>query len=105
MNPINTAELLDMQRTFVLVLEEIDKARAKFPEAALTTIALTEEVGEVAQAVHNEFVNEVNAEIIQVMCLCVRLIYEGDFSTNQHRIQKGLGVLGLTKQHLRKGQS
>lgn len=98
---MNTYELLDMQQTFNLVLEEIEKARTKHPVTALTTIALMEEAGEVAQAILDKPIHHVNAELIQVMCVCMRLIYEGDDSTRDHRVNQKLGVLGLTKQHLR----
>ena len=67
------------------VQEELARARAKFPTAEHRTLALAEEAGEVVKAVMDLANGKpgatraaLNAEIIQTMAMCVRLLEEGD---------------------------
>ena len=67
------------------VVEELARARAKFPTAEHRTLALMEEAGEVVKAaldLHNRKPGAtraaLNKEIIQTMAMCVRLLEEGD---------------------------
>ena len=78
-----------MTKLFDQVRAECARARKKFPEPTYTMTALTEEVGELARAVlHTVGTSEpdpyaagqVEAEAIQVMAMCVRLLHDGDIS-------------------------
>jgi NTP pyrophosphatase (non-canonical NTP hydrolase) len=65
---------------------EIVKARTKFPKNAKLLAALMEEVGELAKALlQNKGADEVRKEAIQVACVAVRIIEEGDadFATGE----------------------
>jgi len=68
---------------------ELAKARAKFPDAEGAMCALTEEVGELAKAVLDESKNRVRKEAIQVICMAVRIIQEGDRSLDSYRAKRG----------------
>lgn len=66
------------------LLDQVRKARAKFPQPNPTVAALTEEVGELAQALlhiregkHNDWWR-VWDEAIQVACMALRAATEGD---------------------------
>jgi NTP pyrophosphatase (non-canonical NTP hydrolase) len=66
-------------------MEELGRARAKFPTSAHRTLALMEEAGEVVKAaldLHNRkpgaTLEALHTEIIQTMAMCVRLLEEGD---------------------------
>lgn len=65
------------------VVEELARARAKFPSANHRTLALAEEAGEVVKAVLDlragkGTLAELHTEIYQTMAMCVRLLEEGD---------------------------
>ena len=64
--------------TFDLIAAELKRARAKFPGNEHLLAALMEEVGELAQAYLKGNVSEARVEAIQVACLAVRIIEEGD---------------------------
>lgn len=70
------------------VRAEIIRARVKFPGDNLTTIALMEEVGEVAKAVLDESPERVRKEAVQVACMAARLVLDGDSSTTAYRAQR-----------------
>lgn len=74
---------------------EIVRARTKFPGDNLTTIALMEEVGEVAKAVLDETPERVRKEAVQVACMAARLVLDGDSSTTAYRAARS-GQLPLT---------
>ena len=70
---------------FKEVEDELMKVRNKFPSNKYMLTAFNEEVGELNQAFmehsrgHPAFVNEsIRNEAIQVICMAVRLITEGD---------------------------
>ncbi len=63
------------------IAEEVQRARAKFPGRRFLLAALTEEVGELAQAfLQKKPADEIRKEAIQVACLAIRIIEEGDSS-------------------------
>ena len=58
---------------------ELKRARAKFPGNAKLTVALMEEVGELAQALlQGKPKDEIVKEALQVACVAVRIAEEGD---------------------------
>ncbi len=69
---------------------EVHKARAKFPGNDLLIVALMEEVGELAQAMLDKTPEEIRKEAIQVACVAIRIIEEGDFSVNAYRAARYL---------------
>ena len=61
------------------IAEEVVRARAKFPDNRHLLAALTEEVGELAQAIlQKKPREEVQKEARQVACVAIRIIEEGD---------------------------
>lgn len=68
--------------------EELDRARAKFPDAKHSLAALMEEVGELAKAILDESWARVRAEAIQVAVMACRVAVEGDRSFNEWREAK-----------------
>jgi NTP pyrophosphatase (non-canonical NTP hydrolase) len=58
--------------------EEIQRARAKFPRADHLIAALAEEVGECAQAYLQGRASDARAEALQVACVAMRIVEEGD---------------------------
>lgn len=72
------------------VAEEIKKARNKFPVNDVQMIALTEEVGELAQALMDKPWEEVWKEAVQVATMALRVAVEGDNSVVELRRRKGL---------------
>lgn len=69
-----SAELLDQ------IESEVERARAKFPDANHLNIALMEETGELAQAQlqHGPRSEEAKGEAVQVIAVAIRIIQEGD---------------------------
>lgn len=68
---------------FDMVFDEMQRARSKFPSNEHLLAALMEEVGELAQALLDGHGRErVVAEAIQVACVAVRIVEEGDSSFN-----------------------
>lgn len=64
------------------VRDETKRARAKYPSADFMLAALTEETGEVAQAIldyqyGNDTIDHIEVEIIQAMTCLSRLLFEG----------------------------
>ena len=61
--------------------EEVARARAKFPGRRHLLAALTEEVGELAQALlQQKSQKEIMEEALQVACVAIRIYEEGDES-------------------------
>lgn len=65
--------------TVEMVCEEVERARAKFPSNKHLLAVLTEEVGELAQAMlqHKDW-REIQKEAMQVACVAIRIMEEGD---------------------------
>lgn len=67
--------------TIVGIVQEVKRARTKFPGNKMLLAALTEEVGELAKALLQKLpADEVRKEAIQVCAVAVRIIEEGDAS-------------------------
>ena len=65
--------------TMTAVGAEVMRARAKFPGNEHLLAALTEEVGELAQAMlQGKPRDEIEKEAIQVACVAIRIVEEGD---------------------------
>lgn len=75
------------------ILSELGRARAKFPGDNVTMLALMEEVGELAKATFEESCANVRKEAIQVACMAMRVVLDGDATLNEWRIFKGLDPL------------
>ena len=76
-----TAALPAAEETTVALAAEISRARAKFPGNRHMLAALTEEVGELAQALlQGKARGEICKEALQVACVALRLYEEGDAS-------------------------
>jgi NTP pyrophosphatase (non-canonical NTP hydrolase) len=75
------------------ILAELQRARAKFPGDNVTTLALVEEVGELAQATFEKSRAEVRKEAIQVACMAMRVILDGDATLDEWRAKKNLDPL------------
>lgn len=72
----------DRPSTFYDIKEELDGARRKFPTNKHMMSALTEEVGELAQALidcdrKEQTVSQVYREAMQVACMAIRVAEEG----------------------------
>jgi len=67
--------------TLDAISHEVMLARRKFPGNRFLLAALMEEVGELAQAMlQNKPRDEIDREAIQVACVAVRILEEGDAS-------------------------
>ena len=71
--------------------DEIARARKKFPQPNALLAALTEEVGEVAEALMDKSWDEVTKECVQVCAMAIRIIHEGDPTLNETRAKRGAG--------------
>lgn len=70
---------LPLQGNMNLVANEVVRARNKFPSNNKLLAALMEEVGELAAAMlQRKSEEEVKKEAIQVACVAIRLLEEGD---------------------------
>lgn len=78
------------------ILDELDRARAKFPGDNVTTLALVEEVGELAKATFEETAARVRKEAVQVAVMAMRVVLDGDATLGDWRRAKGLDQLGTT---------
>lgn len=75
--PIDAAD----SGTVAKLNDEIRRARRKFPGNRFLLAALTEEVGELAQALlQNKSREDVEKEALQVACVALRILEEGDAS-------------------------
>lgn len=67
--------------TFSDIAAEVARARGKFPGNRFLLAALAEEVGELAKAyLQKQGTAAIRKEAIQVACLAIRIIEEGDAS-------------------------
>lgn len=65
--------------TITAVGREVERARMKFPGRRFLLAALTEEVGELAQAyLQKKPRAEIQKEALQVACVALRIFEEGD---------------------------
>lgn len=87
----NTADRLFIQS----LLEEIARARRKFPKRDLLLAALGEEYGETVKACLDESTQNVYAEAVQTAAMALRLAIEGDPTLDAWRNSKGLPPLGM----------
>lgn len=86
---------IDHDKAFLdLVIEEVNRARIKFPDSAATNAALVEEVGELSKALMYEPYCNVYAEAVQVACMALRIAVEGDSTMDEFRIKKVHGGNG-----------
>lgn len=72
------------------LVTEIVSARRKFPNPSGSMTALTEEVGELAKALLDEPWENVEAEAIQVACMAIRVLEEGDPTLTGLRLRRAL---------------
>lgn len=78
------------EQTRLLIIAELIKAREKFPSSLLPMIALTEEVGELANAILSESHEQIIKEAVQVAVMAIRVLEEGDPTTDDYRKKIGL---------------
>lgn len=71
------------------VTAELVAARDKFPSSAMSMVALTEEVGELAKALLDESWERVVEEAVQVAVMAQRVATEGDPTAAFYRARKG----------------
>src|SRR5690606_36510565 len=75
------------------ILAELRRALEKFPGDNVTTLALVEEVGELAKATFEESRDRVREEAIQVAAMAMRVVLDGDQTLDAWRESKGLDPL------------
>lgn len=75
------------------IVEEVSRARAKFPGKNVTFAALVEEVGELATALFEEPKERVRREAAQVAVMAIRVALDGDYTFEDFRKLKGLDAL------------
>lgn len=75
------------------ILAELRRAREKFPGNNVMTLALVEEVGELAKATFEESRDRVRQEAIQVAVMAMRVVLDGDRTLDAWREAKGLDPL------------
>ena len=86
-------EKTDEQKLAAEILNELTRARKKFPGKNVTFLALVEEVGELATAMFEEGRENVKKEAIQVACMAMRIVLDGDHTIDNWRNEKGLDAL------------
>lgn len=74
-------------------LREVLRARKLFPGSNLNLLALGEEYGELVKACMDEDHGAIYKEGIQTIAMVVRVLTEGDPSTDDFRIRKGLAPI------------
>jgi NTP pyrophosphatase (non-canonical NTP hydrolase) len=81
------------------VIEELHRARRKFPDSTHSLAALMEEVGELSKAMLDEPLRNVRAEAVQVAVMALRVAVDGDRSLDSHRAHKGLDTFAEVAGH------
>lgn len=84
---------LPEEMLMVEILAELARARAKFPGENVTTLALVEEVGELAKATFSESRQRVREEAVQVAVMAMRVVLDGDSTLDDWRASHGLDPL------------
>lgn len=79
------------------VLDEVLRARAKFPGDRVMGLALAEKFGELIKAVLDESPDRVRREAVQTAAMCVRLVLDGDGSVKEW-MARGLAPLFQPKE-------
>lgn len=77
---------------FHAVAIEFAKACKKYPAPNPNTVALTGEMGEVANAMNKEPFENVYAECVQTATMALRLAIEGDPYLDMYRLEHGLDI-------------
>lgn len=75
------------------ILEELARARSKFPGDNVTTLAMVEEVGELAKATFEESADAVRKEAIQTAVMAMRIVLDGDATLRFWRALRHLDPL------------
>lgn len=75
------------------IVSELARARVKFPGDNVTTLALVEEVGELAQATFEKSRADVRKEAVQTAVMAMRVVLDGDATLNDWREKRGLDKL------------
>lgn len=75
------------------IIEQLGKAREKFPGKNVTFAALVEEVGELATALFEEPSENVRKEAVQVATMAMRIVLDGDHTFDDWRKSKNLNPL------------
>lgn len=92
-----TSNSQEADQDVVLLLAEIQaelaRARSKFPGDGVTTLALVEEVGELAKATFEEPKARVREEAVQVAVMAMRVVLDGDGTLRDWRRDRGLDPL------------
>lgn len=91
--PTERTQIADNVAFIADVLQELRRARARFPSPECSLAALGEEVGELCKAVLDEPKARVRAEAIQVAAMAARVALEGDPTLDAFRARKGLDKL------------
>ena len=84
----------DLDQVIRDIRNELLRARTKFPGDNVTTLALMEEVGELAKATIEEPAANVRKEAVQVAVMAIRVVLDGDATLTDWRTAKGLDPLG-----------
>ena len=74
------------------ILDEVQRARKKFPSALNLNVALMEEMGEFANAQLTQDASSVYKEGIQVIAVVFRILSEGDKSLDTSPESRQLGT-------------
>lgn len=75
------------------IVAELERARTKFPGDNVTTLAMVEEVGELAKATFSQPRAAVREEAVQVAVMAIRVALDGDATLDAWRASKGLDPL------------
>lgn len=75
------------------VVQELVRARSKFPGDNVTTLAMVEEVGELCKATFSESRQRVREEAIQTIVMAIRVVLDGDSTLDAWRNRCGLDPL------------
>lgn len=86
--------MTEIDKFLAEVKAELERALCLFPEDDVTTLAMSEEAGELVKAVLDEPAYAVRKEAVQTAAMAARLALRGDDSVAAWRFKRGLDVLG-----------